>query len=423
MVILDLRLLASEENEDEYENFISIKLLQWALSAKSDELDPLNPKYVFPKLKFILSTASNQIQNMLSAINKNIYIPHRIFIKEGFDISFSFNQSLSNYNKFLECLLHTANARYRSNPKKLETFIELEQKRIDSFESENWKSISKEFIEENEFLLDYTHIILDTNIFLNPKSNFPISGSPIIMTYPVKKELERISNTRESSFRSYLAKVMLDEYEDDSSFLSDDIIKKIDKEIKKKNFKELADNYFIEIIEFYLEKAEEDCKILFVSNDSVKKSNNRQDSPLLQLNKWKQNNNIKNVDILQYYDLRGEIKLIDPFIQAKTKKEKSNTNNKSKTFKAVETENRFSIKECLFENKMVQIEVDASFHPHWCRVKNSNGDYFGAILKAKVENNVNNLIKGKTKAKNGKPARSIISLYKKELQVLIPKKN
>lgn len=310
MVILDLRLLKTEEHEHNYENLLSVKLMQKMLSDKIDNV------YKYPNLKFVLFTASNQLHNMLSVLSKNEYTPHRIFIKEGFDINHTADQLYKNYLSLLECIHQTAIANFRGKPKKLESYTLEEQKRIDNFQisiSDNSWQIELNKIYVNE-LRDYTHIVLDTNIFYLDKPLVPLSpDAKIVLCYPVFLEMRRHSEERGDTYKKFCAEYFLELYKDnvDKTSLTFEQIINIENQFNNGN-SEFADSYFENVLKFYA--TQNTNKILFVSNDKNGKAGNTHNlSPIKAIKNWVNQSNIRNVTVATIYNGNFKIEKLTAF--------------------------------------------------------------------------------------------------------------
>ena len=297
MVILDLRLLKSEEHEGDYEKLLSVKLMKQMLSR------PHNSKqnsFYYPYLKFLLFTASNQLHNMLSVINTNEHIPHRIFIKEGFDINQTKDQLYKNYLLLLQSIYHTASANYRNNPKRLESFILEEQNKIEHFQREidevRWQNEINQIYTNT--LSNFTHIVLDTNIFYLDNPLIALSpDANIILLYPVYMEMLRILNDREQTYRKFCAEYFLELFKNkigNTPFDSRDT-DAIDEAFARGN-SDIADNYFKKAVEYYTKDSNN--KILFITNDTKGKAgNNKNQSPKDAVLEWKTINNIENITV------------------------------------------------------------------------------------------------------------------------------
>lgn len=305
MVILDLRLLKSEEHEHNYENLLSVKLMQQMLSKKNYS----QTEFHYPYLKFVLFTASNQLHNMLTVLSKNEYTPHRIFIKEGFDINQTKDQLYKNYLSLLQCINQTAIASQRGKPKKLESFVLEEQAKIQNFNSKledgSWQEeLNQLYITH---LKEYTHIILDTNIFYLEKPMLPLSPDcNIILCYPVFKEMERLKIEREETYNKFCAEYFIELYKGKVDNISiGNKLSEIDIKFQRKE-KDIADNYFVDVVEYYSQII--DSNLLFVSNDKKGKAgNNNNEAPIKAvLNKVKEKN-IQNVSVATIFN--GNFKL------------------------------------------------------------------------------------------------------------------
>jgi hypothetical protein len=293
MVILDLRLLKSEENQHDYLELLSVKLMQDMLGKKRVD------EYVYPHLKFVLFTASNQLHNMLSVLHKNEYTPHRIFIKEGFDINQTQDQLYKNYLSLLQCITDTALASHRGKPKLLESYKVEEQNKIEVFQKSiddgTWQGELNTLY--NNGLKDYSHIILDTNIFYLEKPLIALSpDANIILCYPVSKEMERHSLERGDTYVKFCAQYFLKLYENrvETKSLSTDILT-IDTQFNT-GASDIADNYFEQVVEYYANDPKH--KVLFISNDMKGKAgNNGNLPPNKAVRMWAETNNKTNVSV------------------------------------------------------------------------------------------------------------------------------
>lgn len=304
LVLLDLRLHKFEDQICDYNNLMSVKLLKKMLSLRNQYN---HTKHKYQHLRFILFTASNQLHNLLDAINDK-YIPYQIFIKEGFDISENANQQAENYLRFLVALYETSIATYRNSPLQLESHLIDDQNKIERFTNlfENGQlhnEIKLIFIKNH--LAQYTHIIPDTNIFLQ-YPQLPllkvINDLNVLMIYPVCKELEkwpyqRSTSTRLDTIELWYANLFLIYYMPEVESLKDDI------DSGKFNLNFIADDYFVPAIQYF--SKEKNSRILFVTNDLKPKDG--KPSPFQLVETWIKNNNIENVDIAEA--LGGELKI------------------------------------------------------------------------------------------------------------------
>jgi hypothetical protein len=306
MVILDLRLLPKEEHEHDYTKFLSVQLLQKMLDKKGKYRD----SFKYPYLKFLLFTASNQLKNMLDVMYRNDYTPFRIFIKEGFDINQRENQKYESYLNLLYCLQTTAKENYRGKPKRLESFQINEQNKIDFFyqnlNNGEWKKKHDELIVKYN-LKEFTHIVLDTNIFSNEQPILPLTSDlNIVLSYPVYKELKRWTNTREQTYRKFCAEYFLILYENSVDNLSLENKKQEIDELfasQQADLGDAADGYFKDVLNYY--QINKFNNILFVTND--KRGKNGKKSPVEIVNEWIASNNITNVKVLGYDHKKNEL--------------------------------------------------------------------------------------------------------------------
>lgn len=331
MVILDLRLLLKEEHEHDYTKLLSVQLFQRMLDKRNKSRDG----FMYPHLKFLLFTASNQLKNMLDVMYINDHTPYRIFIKEGFDMNQSESQKYDSYRNLLYCLEATAKENYRDNPKKLESFSLNEQNKIDNFNemksNGQWQKKHDELITKYN-LTEYTHVILDTNIFSDEQPILPLTADlKIILIYPVFKELKRWTFTRRQTYRKFCAEYFLNLYENnvDRESLKNDIIK-IDALFgnSKNNLNDAADGYFKEALKYY--QRDLGNKILFVTNDITAKKGIK--PPLDLVQEWITTDCINNVVVCCYDNKNNEF--VDAFsVINSRKKPKSYSGKASNTHK------------------------------------------------------------------------------------------
>ncbi len=299
MVILDLRLLSSEENEHDYSKLLSVQLFKKMLDEREDVDNYWKFKYF--NLKFLLFTASNQLKNMLDVMYRNDHTPYRIFIKEGFDINQMVFQKYKSYLNFIRCLKDTITApdRLKQKPKRLESCRDAERKKIEKFQNQLSNGTSQRQLNRLcDKLKEYTHIILDSNIFVDAPF-IPLSPDlNTIMIYPVYKELERWTQTREETHRKFCANYILPLYENniDKASLSGKI-EEIDEKFNSNNIAEAADGYFLEAIQYY--QKYQNANVLFITNDKrAKKDNENEKSPMQQVQEWVDSCNANNVNVM-----------------------------------------------------------------------------------------------------------------------------
>lgn len=305
MVILDLRLLKSEENEHNYENLLSVKLMQQMLSKKNYN----KTEFYYPFLKFVLFTASNQLHNMLAVLSKNEFTPHRIFIKEGFDINQTKDQLYKNYLSLLTCINQTATASRRGKPKKLESYVLEENAKIENFQNRmkdnSWQQeLNQLYINH---LKEYTHIVLDTNIFYLDKPLTPLSpDANIILCYPVFKEMERQKIERDATYNKFCAAYFVELYEDKVDKVSlAHKLSEIDTKFHSKE-SDIADNYFVEVVDYYAKMV--DSNVLFISNDMKGKAGNfKNEAPHKAVLNHIISKNIKNVSVATIFNCNLKI--------------------------------------------------------------------------------------------------------------------
>ena len=302
-IISDLRLLPSEEQETDYNNFISVKFMKQVMNKEK-----------FPKLKFALFTASNQLANYKNMLEKsNKYSPNAIFIKEGFDFQYSKQHRYKNYINLLLFIKQILKDKYKSIAAGVDQADIKEEKIIDGFIEHllynTWQPRISALQNELE---GYTDIIPDTNMFLVEKPLIPLSDNKKVrITYPVWKELERNSTINSEKSKDFLGeyfKTNIDPSTIDEASISKRSKEKIDR--NPKDFK--ADDYFIEILTYYTSK--ENAEVVFLTNDLLPKETDTDGkSPSQKVEYWAENSNVKNIRIGTLFG--GKLDIIYPKIK------------------------------------------------------------------------------------------------------------
>jgi hypothetical protein len=301
-VISDLRLFEHEEQCTNYKDFVSIKLMRMIFDLRDGKR-----RLKFQKLKYLLFTASNQFFNFKNAFEKNKYTPSDIFVKEGFDNSVIPNHKYKNYEHLLTSLIDLSKVKFRNKllalGKNDEQFNLIKDDFLNNFIFDIWK---KEYDKIAKTLNKYEFIILDTNIFLLCKPYLPIYCNKVVISYPVYEELKRIerSENADENFIFEYANWFTENY---SGFVVKDClsarsIEEIDTLLESGN-KDVADEYFVEILKFFRNVLDGNEKILFLSNDKTNKGTNISNmSPVSLVQEWITENNISNVDVASHFD-------------------------------------------------------------------------------------------------------------------------
>ncbi len=299
-IISDLRLLTREDEITDYNMLVSIQLMKAIL----DKALP-SGKFKYPKMRYMLLTASNQLLNFLNVLEDNNYLPHRICIKEGFDINNIESQIYNNYNSFVSGLQSTILHKFNNKGAKVANYSNYDAKLIEIFnsaiESKSWLSdieiINNYFKDEG-----FTQIVLDSNLYYSEKPLIALTkNSNLIFSLPVFKELQRVANTREFSYREYLAEYFLNIYSSKINYcgMNDDDILEIERLfIEGKSDADFADNYFVRIIQYFSNIPE--SKVLFISKDVTKKRGVL--PPVKQVKDFIKNSGKKNITVIDSPD-------------------------------------------------------------------------------------------------------------------------
>jgi hypothetical protein len=305
-IISDLRLYPAEDNITDYDQFISIQLMKKIFDTKNK-----NDKEKYPQLKYLLFTASNQLLNYKTIIARNKYTPSALFIKEGFDIQNNANQQYKNFLNLLQSLNKISqkggHRNNRNSEAMVERYDEPENIKIENFDSKlknnNWEA---DIEKQNKLFeqLGLTHIILDTNLYLEEEPILPLTkNEKIILTYPVYKELERIKHESEESLRKYLSEYFTSSNNSLAIGLDTNDIKQIDSKINGSVvYADLADGYFKKIICAIIKIP--GSKVLFVTND-IKEKNGKKD-PYHLIKDWIRKEKILNVTVSFFKDKKFE---------------------------------------------------------------------------------------------------------------------
>jgi hypothetical protein len=384
LVISDLRLFTYEDELLDYDDFMSIKLMKEIRDEK------FGNKLAFPKLSYMLFTAANKLIYYKSMVKGKKYAPQGLFIKEGFDLLYSGKQSFNNYLQLVKTLGSFFAIYKRKSGETVELFDEDECRKVfaledsikDNFEEEQQRDIAQR-------LNGYTHVILDTNIYLH-FHNIALCNESVFLTYPVYKELLRNAKDDYSSSIGYLAKYFTDNFKPDKSSLSVRNIVEIDRKFKVGvNMEDLADDYFVEMLEHYA--AMPNSNVLFITNDWTDKGGKI--SAGKQVENWIKSTRVKNVAITKPSILIYTGKLTTNLNQSKSKFQ-NKINHGKEDSSSIRNAFSSSIPTNATVNKILRIENDfliisVSGFPNSCCVYLINSN-----LKGLVQNNDYNILIG-----------------------------
>lgn len=294
IVVSDLRLFPSDEQIENYQELVSMHLMKRVLK---------NGK--FYKIKYILFTASNQILNFKFLFNHNQFAPSDIFIKEGFDIQYSADQKYINLDHLLASLLRATKQSTRSKTTILGKADNETDHKIDTFEKyKTGYALDAEFDEHYNFLHQFTHIILDTNLYLENKPLLALKCTNQFMAYPVAKELIRnLVKDGSEEIKAHLSSYFLNDLGKkinlDLASLNEQDRMDIDMEFKNKKAYQIADKYFLNSLQYYT--AIKGNRVLFVTNDIKTNSTTNENSTVFDIIKWAAENQIYNLSICSFY--------------------------------------------------------------------------------------------------------------------------
>lgn len=288
-IISDLRLLNKEEDVKDYSLLESVKLMKTVYDDSS-----------FNRTHYMLFTASNQVMNFKNAFYENKYTPTEIYVKQSFDSAFKSDYKYTSLLQLLKSLNKLCKFSINNNFRGREyTFGDLSEKESEIVNKFVEKDISKSFIEQccnlNAQFKDYTHIIVDTNIFIDSPF-FSYYNNKVVCPYPVFKELEKQSADRGAGKLQFFSKYFMDNF--DRSKVSKEGLKI--EQINEVNNHYLdnkiinADDYFVNIVTEFSKKP--NARILLLSND-VKK-----DGPISRISAWINKDRITNVDAGTLYE-------------------------------------------------------------------------------------------------------------------------
>lgn len=369
-IISDLRLLTREDKITDYNMLISIQLMKTILDNKLP-----SGKFKYPKMRYMLLTASNQLLNFLNVLDDNNYLPHRICIKEGFDINNIESQIYNNYNFFVSALQSTILHKFSNKGAKVANYSNYDAKLIEIFNSANdSKSWFPDIDIVNNYFKDegFTQIVLDSNLYYSEKPLIALTqNNNLIFSLPVYKELERVANTREFSYREYLAEYFINIYSSKIDYcgLSDDDILEIEHLfIEGKSDSDFADNYFVKIIQHFSNVP--DSKVLFISKDVTKKRGIL--PPVKQVKDFIKKSGKKNITVIDSPDnIVNRIKQLkvsqikhENVTSGKTATniKKSNQSLKVKWCDCTLLQNEYDLK-AKIDTKEIHIRVGLSFRP------------------------------------------------------------
>lgn len=295
-IISDLRLYAFEDIVTDYDQLVSIKLMKFIFDKRE------NNRLKYPKLNYMLFTASNQLLNYKTTLENNRYTPSTLFIKEGLDIQNRDNQQYQNFLNLLKSLNKIANEKHRKKGDEVEGFDDEEEKKIDDFISKNKSNKWGKSLNEFERVFDkFTYVILDSNMYIRDVPLLPLTGHKnIVLTYPVYKELERIAFSRESSLRVYLANyfIFANVGKESKIGLSNQDIEFIDHKFNEgEGLADIADSYFLKTIKEI--STDRNNQVLFITNDITEK--NGRIPPYYQVENWVNSQKIANVFVYTFF--------------------------------------------------------------------------------------------------------------------------
>lgn len=301
IIISDLRLYASEEQVENYQDLVSMHLMKKILK---------NNKYY--RIKYILFTASNQILNFKYLFNHNQFAPSDIFIKEGFDIQYSADQKYINLDHLLGSLLRAGKQSTRSKTTILGKSDYDTENKIAEFQKYcNGYDLDNDFSNHYDFLYQFTHIILDTNLYLENKPLLALKCTNQIMTYPVAKELIRNldkegSEEIKAHLSSYFLNLIDKKIKLDIESMTEDEMKFIDNEFKNKKTYQIADKYFLKALQYYTNSKSN--RVLFVTNDIKTDSSNNENSTIYEIIEWAKKEKLENLQICTFWSSKFEHK-------------------------------------------------------------------------------------------------------------------
>ena len=299
LIISDLRLFDSENNKLNYDDFASIKLM------KKIRTITRNGRLRFPELKYMLFTASNKLVYYKSMIKGKNYAPHGLFIKEGLDFGYDNIDSFNNYKHLLKTLESFFVTYSRKNVELVELWDEDECRKVFALENSITANTDQSIIANiKSNISEYTHIILDTNIYMH-EHNIALVKEKIIMTYPVFLELKRNADnpyfSRIAFLSSYFTKGIDKNDRSLSLGLSNDDINYIDAKFNSgKKLEDLADKYFTKILNYYSNIGQ--SHVLFITNDWKDKDNQRSAGNAVL--DWIRDNSITNVFVKMAIEVR-----------------------------------------------------------------------------------------------------------------------
>lgn len=286
-IISDLRLLKKEDNVKDYSLLESVKLMRTIYRTSS-----------FNKTHYMLFTASNQVMNFKNAFHEHKFTPTEIYIKQSFDSAFTSDYKFTNLLELLRSLNKLCNLsiknKFRGKEYSFGNLSEEDSEVINNFVE---KIKNRSFIDEccklNAEFKDYTHIIVDTNIFIDSPF-FSYYNNKVVCPYPVFKELEKQSDSRGAGKLQFFSSYFMDNFDRNKvtkEGLNPSQIENINSEIASIID---ADQYFVDIVTEFSKKP--NARILLLSND-VKK-----DGPISRISAWINKDRITNVDAGTLYE-------------------------------------------------------------------------------------------------------------------------
>jgi hypothetical protein len=301
IIISDLRLFPSDEQVENYQDLVSMGLMKKILKNS-----------MFYKIKYILFTASNQILNFKFLFSHNQFAPSDIFIKEGFDIQYSADQKYINLDHLLGSLLRAGKQSTRSKTTILgKSDFDSENKIIEFDKYSKGNEVENDYKIHYDFLYQFSHIILDTNLYLENKPLLSLKCNNQIMTYPVAKELIRnLNKDGGEEIKAHLSSYFLNQLDKriklDLDSLSEQEMEAIDTEFKNKKAYQIADRFFLKALQHYTDIKQ--SRVLFVTNDIKSDSTTSENSTIFEIIEWAKNYGIQNLTISSFWNSKFDIK-------------------------------------------------------------------------------------------------------------------
>lgn len=329
IVICDLKLFQNEEHIHDYRLFQSYKVINYINNNKENR--STNKNY---KIKTLLFTASNRLSVYKSMIEQKYSSPNSLFVKEGADLGYTFQQSMENFFGLIDALYSPIIANQKADKILVNDVVEIYAEHYAKGEvAKLLEDMTETDNAVKQHFSQFTHIVIDTNVFIDSlkKGYFNMlyyllmdeqAKKKIIVHYTVLFELKRNGDEKQPmSEKRYLCEFFSQLIDGQSlTIVYDQIPEDKRKELQTsiaaskynvQGIEELADEYLVKYVQS-VQKTREN-KVLFLTYDWVKKN-----SPGKIIQDWINSNNYTNVTVLSQRDKRLTVPQVNNWSSQKT---------------------------------------------------------------------------------------------------------